>query len=220
MEKEIKIGNCRIKVSGYVADTPVYSHETHGERFYSFFIESKRESGTLDVLPCVISHNMVERIVANQMVEIEGSIRTFNKKNDNGKNKLVLFVFVDSVNNDVVEEFQDINYVEIDGGFIAKQLDVRQTPMGRVITDFVVAINRTGGRSSYIPCIAWGRMAKLFYADYVGREVKCTGRLQSREYHKILEDGVSETMTAYELSVQNIEFMKEEEKETDENKDN
>ena len=66
-----------------------------------------------------------------------------------------------------------------------------------------MAVNRERGYSDYIPCIVWGRTARLVGELNTGAEVCLVGRLQSREYDKKTEKGV-ETRVAYEVSVSRI----------------
>ena len=75
------------------------------------------------------------------------------------------------------------------------------------ITDILLAVNRSHNKSDYIPCIAWGRNARLARDFSVGDNVIITGRMQSRKYQKKLEDETVITKTAYEISVSKIELV-------------
>ena len=76
--------------------------------------------------------------------------------------------------------------------------------MGREICDLMLAVNRKYGRSDYLPCIAWGRNAELASTWSVGKEIKITGRIQSRKYIKI-ENGEGIEKVAFEVSVISFE---------------
>ena len=67
----------------------------------------------------------------------------------------------------------------------------------------IVAVNR-GYRSDYIPCIAWGRNARMVKDFEVGTKIDIKGRVQSREYVKRFDDGTQETRTAYEISITTV----------------
>ena len=95
------------------------------------------------------------------------------------------------------------NKIEING-FICREPVYRVTPMGREITDLLVAVNRAYNKSDYIPCIVWGRNARFAGRLAVGDNIKITGRIQSRKYQKKTQDGIEEK-TAYEISVSRIE---------------
>ncbi len=75
----------------------------------------------------------------------------------------------------------------------------RRTPLGREICDVMLAVNRLYRRCDYLPCILWGRSAQEVARAQTGARLELTGRLQSRKYTKVLEDG-SEVRTAYEIS--------------------
>lgn len=69
----------------------------------------------------------------------------------------------------------------------------------------MLAVNRAFGKSDYIPCIAWGRNAQYASRFQVGEKIRLTGRLQSREYQKLLENGEYMVRNAYEVSAFTLE---------------
>lgn len=79
----------------------------------------------------------------------------------------------------------------------------RRTPLGREICDLLLAVNRPYGRADYLPCIAWGSLAAHCGGLDVGARLRLEGRLQSRQYHKLI-DGEQVTRTAFEISVMNL----------------
>ena len=76
--------------------------------------------------------------------------------------------------------------------------------MGREICDLMLAVNRPYGRSDYLPCITWGQKAREAAQWDVGTNVVLNGRIQSRQYTKII-DGEYVEKTAYEVSVIDIQ---------------
>ena len=79
---------------------------------------------------------------------------------------------------------EDENIIKITHGFICKPPIFRKTPLGRDITDLMVAVNRQYIKSDYIPCIVWNEDAVLAASLQVGDEIQFKGRIQSREYIK------------------------------------
>lgn len=199
--------NSRITVTGLVASGAEFSHDMFGEKFYEFKIAVPRDSGSVDILPVQMSECLfdVDNITIDTMLKVKGQVRTMNKRNGE-KSKLVLTIFAEDVNYVPFGENTGINNVVLDG-YICKETVYRETPFGREICDLLLAVNRAYGKSSYIPCVIWGRTAKFADTLNVGQHIKVTGRLQSREYNKVLEDGSSETKTAYELSVFMLEVL-------------
>ena len=72
--------------------------------------------------------------------------------------------------------------------------------MGREICDLLLAVNRRYSRADYLPCIAWGGLARACGELSVGDSLCLTGRLQSRTYRKVTEDREEERV-AYEVSI-------------------
>ena len=97
-----------------------------------------------------------------------------------------------------------INEVMIEG-YLCKTPVYRITPFGREIADMLIAVNRSFGKSDYIPAIAWGRNARFVSTAEVGQKLYLMGRLQSRLYEKKLENGLVENRVAYELSAALVE---------------
>ena len=190
-----------IILKGVVVSDLEFSHEFSGEKFYEFKLQSKRLSGISDVLKCLISEIYIEKIKKGSYIVTKAMVRTYNNRNNK---KLDVFVFISDkpTVGEYEEDLMDINEVTVEG-YICKQMPFRKTPLGREVTDFIVAVNRAYGKSDYIPVIAWGRNAKRTSLLPVGSKVKIKGRLQSREYQKRLEDKI-ENKVAYELSARTV----------------
>ena len=191
----------KIRLAGCVKTEPTFSHETFGEKFYSFYIDVLRKNAKSDVLKCIVPEILKNSITQFDGVEITGEIRTRNYLKADGKNGLEVLVFVTEVNEYTEEEVNEV----VINGYICKEPNYRETPLGREICDILIASNRERNRSSdYIPCITWGRTARRTSGMLVSTKVDIVGRLQSREYIKRLEDGTEETRVAYEVSVATI----------------
>lgn len=131
----------------------------------------------------------------------ENGMTTARKLYEEGKNHLILSVFVWETEPDADEDENEIRL----GGYVCKIPVYRKTPLGREIADMLIAVNRSYGKSDYIPCIAWGRNARYVSGLPVGTRVELVGRIQSREYTKKYGDETVETKIAYEVSVSRIE---------------
>ena len=193
-----------VNLKGELEDELEFSHEIFGEKFYSTKIKINRLSNSYDILPMTISERLLQDIdfENEKLVSVVGQLRSYNKNIDN-KNKLVLTVFVREINAISEIDTKDPNSIFLDG-YICKLPIYRKTPLGREITDLLVAINRPYNKSDYIPSIVWGRNAKFAKNLNVGDRIQMWGRVQSRVYDKKLEDGTSVKRTAYEVSVSKI----------------
>lgn len=197
-------------LSGKVLTNPEFYHEAYDEKFYTFNLEVSRLSDNVDVIPVLISKKILNDLKAEDYITITGQIRTYNKYEDD-KRKLLLFVFVRDYTKLTFDEFVAIdnpNEVTLKG-FVCKQPIYRKTPMGREITDLLIAVNRAYRKSDYIPAIAWGRNAKFCENLAIGTKVEISGRIQSRGYTKKLEDGSELNKTAYEVSINRIKLAEE-----------
>lgn len=191
-----------VTLLGFMHDDFTFSHETNGENFFTFKLEVERMSGTKDYLPIMISERMIDKkqeYIGNPVCVI-GEFRSYNKKTEHGAN-LLLHVF--AMDFYITEETTPINEACF-VGYLCKKPLYRKTPLGRQISDLMLAIPRKYGKSDYIPCICWGRSAVYASQMDVGVQVQITGRIQSREYQKNHGDTI-ENRTAFEVSVIQID---------------
>mgnify|MGYP005781727417 CR=1 FL=1 len=194
------MNNNKVYLSGTVASEPIFSHETFGESFYEVKLLVPRLSEHVDVLPVTVSEKFLKHFEVGKNVSLKGQLRSYNKLEDD-KSKLILNVFVREITEDL--DNSNPNVIEITG-FVCKPPIFRTTPFKREICDVLIAVNRAYNKSDYLPCIAWGRNARFIKDAEVGSKIEITGRIQSREYQKKLENGEIETRTAYEISVSHV----------------
>ena len=194
-----------ITLTGALASAPEYSHSNHGRRFYSFYLEVSRLSGAIDRLQILAPEELLASTCVSEgdALTVEGQIRSFNNRAPKGR-KLIISVLAEAI---AVTDGTHANQVLLQG-VICKEPIFRRTPLGREICDVMLAVNRPYHRADYLPCILWGRCAQEV-SDYpVGTVLSITGRLQSREYLKVI-DGVAEQRTAYEISAVAAELVTE-----------
>lgn len=205
--------NNKISLVGEVISAPKLSHETHNEKFYTVKVDVKRLSGDIDTLEIIISEKLydIEKIELGTRYYIEGEIRSYNYYvSETERRKLVINIFAKNLS--IAEETDDecLNNFELIG-HICKKPIYRKTPFDREISDILLAVNRLYGKSDYLPCIAWGRNAKFASTLEIGDKIKITGRMQSRQYTKKLNDNEEEKKIAYEMSIITLEKKESEE---------
>ena len=203
---EKMIENNKVSVIGEVVSEFTFSHEVFGEGFYIADLAVSRLSDQVDVIPLMISERLldVSKDYRGMTMEAIGQFRSYNR-HEGAKNRLVLSVFVREIH--FLEEFTDYtktNQIFLEG-YICKEPIYRKTPLGREIADLLIAVNRSYGKSDYIPCICWGRNARFASGFEVGSHVEIWGRIQSREYVKKIAETVTEKRVAYEVSVSKVE---------------
>ena len=221
--------NNRIVAAGRLEGSLTLSHEVMNEPFYAGTLLVKRLSGAVDRLPVTIPGKLLalneiegvasqisnlsqdiqlggpdsqgESSLTGQLLLATGQVRSYNKVVE-GSGRLMVTLFVQNLSPTVENDTMNkVNLV----GVLCKPPIYRSTPFGREICDMMLAVNRAFGKSDYIPCIAWGRNAQYASRFHVGDRVRLSGRLQSREYQKLLENGEYMVRNAYEVSAFTLE---------------
>ena len=194
-----------ITLRGTLASLPQFSHENHGRRFFRFLLEVPRLSGTVDTLPVIAEEGILNSfgLSDGEMLTVAGQVRSHNVRND-GKRHLLIFVFANAI---ICEDGEPINDCVLEGP-ICREPTYRRTPLGREICDVILAVPRAFKRADYLPCILWGRTALEVSRCHTRDRVQICGRLQSRSYTKVTENG-SEERTAYEISALTAEILEE-----------
>lgn len=195
--------NNRMLAAGLLEAPLTLSHEVMNETFYSGILLVKRLSGAVDKLPITVPGKLMvpSEFSPDELLLMSGQVRSYNKVLD-GTGRLMITLFVQHMARDTDND--TLNRVELTGA-LCKPPIYRSTPFGREICDLMLAVNRAFGKSDYIPCISWGRNAQYASRFHVGDHVRITGRLQSREYQKLLDTGEYMQRSAFEVSAFTIE---------------
>ena len=201
--------NNKVQVTGKIISGFTYSHEVFGEKFYTVDLAAPRLSGTEDIIPLMVSEQLMDirQDYSGCTVEVTGKFQSYNRQEE-AKRRLILFLFVKEIRDTELVGGDQSNQIFLEG-YICKESVYRKTPLNREIADLLLAVNRSYGRSDYIPCIAWGRNARYAAGFQVGTRIRIWGRIQSREYTKKLSETESEVRTAYEVSVSRLEVVDE-----------
>lgn len=181
---------------GVVLEQPEFSHENHGRRFGRLVLSVQRLSGVFDHIDIIAEEVLLEQLEpsAGPMLEVEGQLRSYNNRSGQGR-KLVIYIFAENLRycrgapeNQIILK-----------GRICRDPVYRRTPLGREITDIMLAVPRKYKRNDYVPCILWGSVARMGAECSAGEMMTVQGRIQSRLYTKQTEQGPEER-TAFELS--------------------
>ncbi|MBQ6719914.1 MAG: single-stranded DNA-binding protein [Oscillospiraceae bacterium] len=191
-----------VHLRGSLLSLPAFSHENHGRRFFRFFLEVPRLSGTVDILPVIAEEAVLNSfdLSGGEMLTVTGQIRSHNVYGETRRH-LMIFVFAVNI---LAEDGEPINEVILEGP-ICREPTYRRTPLGREICDLMLAVPRAFRRADYLPCILWGRTAQEAAQCHTRDKIRIQGRLQSRIYTKITEHGAEER-TAYEISALSAEM--------------
>lgn len=196
-----------IHLRGHVCQPLQFGHELFGEQFFVTTLRVPRLSGAEDFLPITLSERLLidEPIAAGSILCLDGQLRSYNKVVE-GSGRLLITAFAQRLLPE--EDEENPNRVQLTGA-LCKAPSYRTTPFGREIADLMLAVNRSYGKSDYIPCITWGRTARYAANLKIGDKVQLVGRFQSRNYQKQLPDGTILNKVAYEVSVSRLSAMKE-----------
>ena len=188
-----------VLLEGTALEAPVLSHENHGTRFYRFPLEVPRLSGTPDTLPVLLPEPLLDIVQTEAPLRVQGQLRSFNNRSGVG-NRLVLTVYAQEITPGTGEP---CNHILLSGA-LCKPPIFRRTPLGRSICDLMLAVSRRYGRADYLPVITWGQLALQAAGLHVGDALSLEGRVQSRAYRKVLEDGSIQDRVAYEVSAMHL----------------
>ena len=194
-----------ITLRGELAGLPEFSHENHGRKFFRFTLNVPRLSGAVDTLPVVAEDRLLNEmdLSGGCMIAVTGQIRSHNIRTE-GARRLLIFVFAAIV---TVEDGDPVNDVMLEGP-LCREPTYRRTPLGREICDVMLAVPRAFRRADYLPCILWGRTAQEISACHTRDRIRICGRLQSRSYTKLTDEGSVERV-AYEISALNAEILED-----------
>lgn len=202
------IENNQVHLRGKMVTGFSFSHELLGEGFYTAQVTVDRLSEVTDTIPIMVSERLIDvtQDYIGKYVEIRGQFRSYNQYNEE-HNRLILHVFATKMEI-LEEEDYPINKIYLDG-YICKPTVYRKTPLGREISDVLLAVNRSYHKSDYIPCICWGRNARYASSLEVSSHLQMEGRIQRREYSKRISETETESRTAYEVSVGSMKLLEE-----------
>ena len=184
------------------------SHVIDGVSFDKAKLICKRENGKEDVINLRFK-SFSNPYKDNDEVCIKGNLRSYSYKVENDKNKVVIYVF--TYFDEPEEEITETNKVVITGR-ICKINELRTTRDGKHNIHFILANNiiSTNGNkrlNSYIPCIAWGKLAKELDKLDVNTQLLINGEIHSREHKKVHPNGEIELRVAHELVVNSFEVI-------------
>lgn len=193
----------QVILRGTAAGEALFSHESHGQRFYRFPLAVCRLSQRRDQLWVLATREQLSPLspLPGRPIAVEGELRSFNNRSGQGS-RLVISVLARQLSPRETDDREDCNLVRL-SGVLCKPPVVRRTPLGRCICDVMLAVNRRYGRADYLPCIAWGQVAAQVGALSVGDRITLEGRFQSREYNKVTE-GCTQVRTAFEVSIMQL----------------
>ena len=193
------------RLRGFISKPFEFSFEsTKGEKFYRGEIFVTRLSGAEDYLPIVVSERLApESFTVGKVISITGCFRT--RKTDQGTYDRYVYAKGVRLYPDTSEigEYIEQNCIKLIGT-VCQELELRSTPLGRVICDIPLRVETGTDFFDIVPCIAWGKKAYTLVNLMKGEKVEIEGRIQSRTYQKPTEDF---KRTFVEVSISDFKIM-------------
>lgn len=201
----------KVQVTGRVVSELKEDHVYKKIKIYKFFISIPRLSGICDILPVMISENIIKEnkleIKEGINITIDGEYKSYDDM-AGGKKRLILYIHANEIKNYISNEDIITNNKIILQGMVCSKGELRISRKGRRYVDILVKVDSLNS-TYYIPCIIWnwhknkGRKLKL------GETILLEGRIQSKIYEKKYESGESENKVAYEVSILRFNIVKE-----------
>lgn len=143
----------------------------------------------------------------DQEISLVGNVRSYSRPREDGTNQVDIYVF--TYFDIPEEELEKNNQFEVSGR-ICKLDEMRTTRNGKHNIHFFLANNLIIENSnqklnSYLPCIAWGSIAKQIEKYSVNDQIVIRGELHSRSYKKKTSEDEYEIKVAHELLVTSVE---------------
>lgn len=198
----------KILLHGVIKDIEP-SHTIDKISFSKAKLITKRNNGQEDVINLRFK-SFSNRYKDSDEITITGNVRSYSYKVSEDKNKVVIYVFT-YFDEPETEQLGSNNSVTIDGR-ICKINELRENKNGKHNIHFILANNLVSGDStkrlnSYIPCIAWGKVAREMSELSVNTRLEINGELHSREHKKVYPNGEVEFRVAHELLVQSYKVI-------------
>lgn len=147
-----------------------YSHTVKGVKIYQGKMKIERQSRATDT---ILFMHWNPDIEAGKFYSIQGELRTFMQE---VYPKKKIYIKVKEIKE--LDEPSYVNELTFSGVLIRKN-ELRTTPFGRTIIEFMVA-----DQTNYANLIAWGAIAFKVKDLIDNCKVEVSGKLQSREYVK------------------------------------
>ena len=196
-----------IIIAGEVVSEFRFHHIHNGVRYYMGIVASIRYSKKPDAFLVLVPEGMLDLSEPHlyKRIILYGEIQVF--KNRGSRNMRTSYYILAS--HAEFNEFDGPTYVNTMylNGTVRFKPVYRKTPKGREITNITLSTIDESGRYHDIPCVFWGKNARLTADLDVGTRLHVWARLESRQYDKKMPDGKTITRTTYEASIGNFSIV-------------
>ena len=155
------------------------SHILKDDTFYKAVIAVEHRRNFTNYIPVIVEdRNITGNLKIGELTIVFGEFRTLPKKDIFGTEGIMAYVHAKEIKS--VDTICELNSVKIIGTVSRTPLLVKSGDVD--ITSVIVAVNRTHGKSSYIPCLCIDKNSEKANKLKVGDKVFVKGLFQSRFY--------------------------------------
>lgn len=192
------------KLVGRISDYEL-SHTLNENKFYKGNINVTRTSGVVDKIPFEVKDNIIgiENIQNDIELTLLGELRSYVKNEPYLKVKL--YITKISTNTDSATN----NEVKLDG-YLTREANSHTSKFGSPITNCMIKHVKIFGQANHmkkynIPVVAFHDAADTLKNLHPKDHIEVVGRLQSRLFDKVLENGEIEQREICEIAIKNLE---------------
>jgi hypothetical protein len=190
-------------LKGYVTKEPECVKDS---KYYEFELSIKRHSGAEDLIKVMFDSTEFDKetlckLTVGAHIGLMGRMVAYF---DNHKAKIRALATYFGDLNGLPEYVNDV-YFE---GYVSRNPNLRGTPLGKTILELMIS-TKYEDHVSYVPVIAWNNIANKIKGTKYNDFAMVSGRFQSRDYEKVMEDGSISILTAYEISAYKVYVGKE-----------
>lgn len=189
-----------------ILDTPYEIIQSEKALLRKVTLQVQRPNGQLDNLILFADPEELRRhrIGKGLKVSVEGVMHTYNEEGPTEQERHVrVYVKARKIRR-VHTQTQDKNVVIMEGT-LTKTPHLRQFARGRNRANFILCTKDLQDEIvSFVPCVAKDQTADVICELPTGEELSFIGKLQSRDYIKVLETGIKQQRTAFEVMVNKL----------------
>lgn len=192
-----------IKLKGKISNIE-FSHVINEIEYQKANLLVSREDGEHDTIPLRFKSSCNTGYQEGQEIVLDGNIRSYSQRLDNGKNRVNIYVFTYL---DPTEDLDIDNYFQVDGRVckVDKLRGINNNRFQFILANNIISNNNKQKLNNYLPVVLYGDLAQKASELKISDKVLIKGQLHSRIYRKVDVNGNVSVRTAIELEATSLE---------------
>ena len=195
-----------IKLKGKISNIE-FSHIINNIEYQKADLIVPKENGEHDIIPLRFKSSSNIGYVNEQQIVLDGNIRSYSQRLDNGKNRVNIYVFTYF---DPTEDLDIYDYFQVDGR-VCKLDKIRGSSKGDrfhlTLANNIISRNNKQKLNNYLPVVCYGDWAQRASELKISDKILVKGQLHSRIYRKMDKEGNVSVRTAIELVATSFEVL-------------